>query len=331
MRGMKNLIWISLGAILVIAMADASKASPEIKLYTNPWLNVADPGETFDIYVTASGLSANWWENLFLAEFYMSFNATVLAVKDDLEGINPGDVEPYLERIFIEKVNNTEGWLQVVAGRPEGITEGLSGTVQIAKITFLVEAEGSCDLHFYDNPDTVDIEPRLKAKGSEPLSPGVDLEYTTEDGLFSNIALPHDISVTSVTASPGTVGVGGSVSITVDVENQGTETESFSVTVYYDNTTIGTKTVTDLAAGSNTTLEFTWDTTGVALGAYTIKADATVVEGEVDTRDNVGTRLVTVEEATGLGIPLYLVALLAIVGVVAAIIVVRWVRKPKPT
>jgi len=337
MRGMKNLVWISVVAMLVMAMAGVGKASPEIVLYTDPWLSVADPGETFDVYVTASGLVDDF--PLFGAEFFMNFSATVLAVVDDpattedVEGINLGDVEPYLDHIFIEKANNDEGWLHVVMGRPVGVKEGLTGTVQIAKITFLVEAEGSCDLTFYNDPDMPGVEPRLKGLIYERGAlVHVDLvERTVEDGLFRNIPFPHDISITSVTVSPDTVGAGGSVSITVDVENQGTETESFDVTVYYDNTTIGTKTVTNLAAGANTTLEFTWDTTGVALDTYTIKANATVHPEEVDTRDNVRTRQVTVEEATGLGINLYLVAGLAIVGVVAALIVVRWVRKPKPT
>ena len=50
--------------------------------------------------------------------------------------------------------------------------------------------------------------------------------------------------------------------------------------------TIGKVTVTDLAPGENITLIFTWNTTGVPLGNYTIWAEASIVPGETDTADN---------------------------------------------
>jgi len=328
MRGMKNLVWISLVTMLVIAMAGLGEASPEIVLYVDPEITTKQSGN-FDIYVTASDVV-----DLFLAEFLLRFNSSVLAVVDDpatsdIEGVNSGDVAPYLEKIHVEMLDNTEGWVRVASGREVEVKEGLTGTVQLAKITFSVKAEGFSDLHLYGAPPVNDTQlVGLTYKYGELEN--VDLEHTKVDGLFTTELFPHDVSVISVTASPDPVGAGGSVSITVDVENQGTNTETFDVTVYYDDTAIDTESVTDLATGASTTLEFTWDTTDVALGDYTIKANATVVEGEVDTSDNVGTCVVTVEEATGLGISLYLVAGLAIVGVVAAIVVVRRVRKPKP-
>lgn len=95
----------------------------------------------------------------------------------------------------------------------------------------------------------------------------------------------HDVAVTSVSASPTSVTAGEVVIITVIVENQGTETETFDITSYYNSVAIGTQTLTGLATGATETLTFSWNTTGLE-GTYTIKAEASVVSGEEDIADN---------------------------------------------
>jgi len=175
------------------AVASVSMASPDIMVYVDP-PEVLDVGisDNFDIYVTASDVV-----DLFLVEFFMSFDPAVLNVVDDpitnqtiwppvdgiitgpIEGINPGEVAPYLACIYIEKANNDEGWLHVVAGRPIGVKKGLNGTVQLAKITFLVKAEGSRALHLYD------IRLKDLPKDLEHTTIPKDLEHTTKDGYFS--------------------------------------------------------------------------------------------------------------------------------------------------
>jgi len=115
---------------------------------------------------------------------------------------------------------------------------------------------------------------------------------------------PHDVAVTSVSPSPTTVYLRQTVTITVIVQNQGTNPETFSVTAYCDNTLIGTQSVTNLIAGTGTTLTFNWNTTGFTLGTYTIKANATIVPGETDTADNTkidGTVTVKVTDANNDG------------------------------
>lgn len=101
----------------------------------------------------------------------------------------------------------------------------------------------------------------------------------------------HDIAVTSVMRFKTVVGQGYCLSINVTVENQGYFTESFNVSVFYDNTIIilpdgKNHTTTTLPSGNSTTLTFTWNTTGVAKGNYTITAEAIQVPGETDTTDN---------------------------------------------
>ncbi len=98
----------------------------------------------------------------------------------------------------------------------------------------------------------------------------------------------HDIAVISVTPYPTKVGLGELVNVTVIIENQGTENENFTVTVYYDNTTIETQNVTNSAPNTSTPLTFVWNTTGITAGTYSINATASAVPGETepDTADN---------------------------------------------
>jgi len=96
----------------------------------------------------------------------------------------------------------------------------------------------------------------------------------------------HDIAITNVTPSKTVVAQGYSLFINVTVKNQGDYAETFDVTAYYDTTAIGTKLVTSLAPYAETTLTFSWDTTGIAGGYYTISAQASTVPGETDTEDN---------------------------------------------
>jgi len=98
--------------------------------------------------------------------------------------------------------------------------------------------------------------------------------------------VPHDVAIVSVTPSPTKVNPGQLVNITVVAENQGSATETFNVTAYYDNNSIGKKTVSSLAAGARTSITFSWSSTGIAEGKYVIKAVADVVPGEVDIADN---------------------------------------------
>ena len=70
--------------------------------------------------------------------------------------------------------------------------------------------------------------------------------------------------------------------------------------------TIGTGTVTGMPSGSSTPLFFTWNTTGIAYGNYTISAYALPVPGETDTADNSltdGLVLITKVGDLGVGVP----------------------------
>jgi len=95
----------------------------------------------------------------------------------------------------------------------------------------------------------------------------------------------HDVAVTNVTPSKTVVGHGFSMNINVTAANQGDFTETSNVTVYA-NTTIILQTEVTLTSGTSTTITFTWNTSDLAKGNYTISAYAWSVPNETYTTDN---------------------------------------------
>lgn len=96
----------------------------------------------------------------------------------------------------------------------------------------------------------------------------------------------HDVAVRDVMTLKTVLGAGYSVAINVTAVNQGDFTETFDVTLYANTTAICTQTVNDIHEGTSTILVFTWDTTGLIYGSYTISAVADVIPGETHASDN---------------------------------------------
>ena len=96
----------------------------------------------------------------------------------------------------------------------------------------------------------------------------------------------RDVAVVNVTPSTESVEVGQPVDIAVLVQNEGMENEVFDVTAYYDSILIGTLPVA-LTSHSYLTLNFTFDTSTVNPGNYTITVSVSSVVNEADLTDNV--------------------------------------------
>jgi outer membrane protein assembly factor BamB/pectate lyase len=162
----------------------------------------------------------------------------------------------------------------------------------------------------------------------------VSLTVTDAKGAVSTITnkVPvwhiYDISILSIAASPTTVKVGESVNIAVVAKNNGTKTESFNVTAYYDSIIIDTK-IVSLAPKENATLSFTWDTTNASVGNWTIKAVASALPRETNTADNEYTTTVVVIEPQNTWI-IYAVIGTVTAAAVAILIYVLKIRKPHP-
>jgi len=112
-----------------------------------------------------------------------------------------------------------------------------------------------------------------------------DNSYTDGTVTVTSLAV-HDIAITSVTATPTSVFVGQNMTIKTTVWNFGIVTETFNVTAYYDENVIETRNIT-LADGASNTLTFAWNTTGVAFGTYTIKANTTLIPQDINQTNNV--------------------------------------------
>ena len=92
----------------------------------------------------------------------------------------------------------------------------------------------------------------------------------------------HDVVVSGMSAS-ATVTQGASLPFSVVVLNNGTVAETLVVVNATANgTLIEQQTVPSLGAGSNQTLSFSWNTTGVSVGNYMVTATVTPVANQTD-------------------------------------------------
>jgi len=131
-----------LAFLLGLAVVGTGKASPALTFGCDPDVTIGiAPGDPFTIYLTAFDVT-----DLFLAEYSLSFDPAIISTT--VADIDTGDVAPYLEFLMIESV--VGGEIHIVAGRPIGVKEGLSGNVQTVKITFTVLAEGNSGLYLDD-------------------------------------------------------------------------------------------------------------------------------------------------------------------------------------
>ncbi len=105
--------------------------------------------------------------------------------------------------------------------------------------------------------------------------------------VYFTVVPVHDVAVVNVSLPYDNLFSGEVVNVNVTVRNKGSVPESFNVTVYYNDTIVETERVGNLTEGSDAALTIRWNTTGLPLGIYIIKAEASVVEGEVNNEDNV--------------------------------------------
>lgn len=96
----------------------------------------------------------------------------------------------------------------------------------------------------------------------------------------------HDVAVKEVTTDTTIAAIGDVVNFAVKVENKGFQNATFSVTLYRNDTAIQTINYIDLNPASLNITEYSWNTTGVFPGDYTIKAVADTVYGELSIDDN---------------------------------------------
>ena len=93
---------------------------------------------------------------------------------------------------------------------------------------------------------------------------------------------PYAVAITAVEVASATAIQGETVEVEVTVENQGTSDANAKITLLYvpaeGEPGIAAKKTVAIAAGATETVTLSWDTSGTTLGAYTIRARATLVE-----------------------------------------------------
>jgi parallel beta-helix repeat protein len=114
----------------------------------------------------------------------------------------------------------------------------------------------------------------------------IDIEDNTFIGGTLSIKLWPNIAITEAALSKTVVGQGHVVDIDVTIENQGSDEATFNVSLYWNDTIIGTFTNITLTGLNSLTISFTWNTSGWTKGVYIISAHASLVPGETNTDDN---------------------------------------------
>ena len=99
----------------------------------------------------------------------------------------------------------------------------------------------------------------------------------------------HDVAVTGISTSRSFAysGVAANpVQVNVTAANLGSQGESFWVAALANSTLIGNITVTNLGAGQNQIVSFSWPTSTLTRGIYNMIVKAQVVNGETATSNN---------------------------------------------
>ncbi|MGA2767438.1 MAG: CARDB domain-containing protein [Candidatus Bathyarchaeia archaeon] len=130
---------------------------------------------------------------------------------------------------------------------------------------------------------TAAIYDKLPENGGVLYSPAISTTFE----IVEKRVITIDVAVVAVISSKTVVQSGETVQIMVVVRNNGEEAESFNVTLYYDDTVIDKKLVTELPPSAEQQMFLEWNTTGVPLGSYVIKAVADAVKGETNVDNNI--------------------------------------------
>jgi hypothetical protein len=276
---------LTVGGVLNLGTVGVSAVEPG-HIYISPaYVNVAGCSEigsnyTFSICSNYTGIDVIGYA------FKLTYDPSVL------HGVNVTNGDVITEAVNTTLWNstgfdNTKGELGLTGANffylnPPPST--VNGTGILANVTFTVVGCGISNIDFVDDDET-------KLIGWDGSDEYIIIDrYLPEIGrlvgaVFDHSA-SHDVAIIDVSLNQTVVVQGSDVGIDVTAENQGGFTESFTVTVYRDATAIQALPVTDLAAGNDTTLTFTWDTTGIPLDSYVISANASIVAEETDTADN---------------------------------------------
>lgn len=114
-----------------------------------------------------------------------------------------------------------------------------------------------------------------------------DISYITAMSVGYVPSLAYDIAVTGI--SPSAAIQNTTVPVVVTVTNKTSVPETFTLTLsnLTSSALIGTQLVTAMAGNTASNFTVSWNTTGLALGGYNLRAIVSAVAGETNTADNI--------------------------------------------
>jgi hypothetical protein len=161
-----------------------------------------------------------------------------------------------------------------------------SSLVPIQKTTvYLLPPGEERILIFQWNTSNIEEGNHTLSAYAEPV-PG---ETYVEDNWFIDGTVEvftHDIAVVFLSCEPTDVKAGENTTIEITVLNLGSTSETFNLTALYDSNVIRVIHVESLASHASRTITVEWNTTNVRPGIYTLSADASIVEGEMNIENN---------------------------------------------
>jgi hypothetical protein len=275
----KPVLFISLLIFLIASHAYIIKVdAQQTTVYVDPdritGLNV---GETFTIEIKIRNVTdLRGWEIEILYKSSI-LNASAIPQADPhmcpfFNEKVPGASQVTGIHSYTDNYNATHGQIIVYCGLPANFSASGSGV--LLWVNFTAVGYGDSLIHI-----------KSPFEGGTMLfdSNTNSIPHLTSDGIV-HVGL-RDVSITKIEA-PISIPANSIVKINVTAENQGEVPETFDVTLYYDNNQIGATLIIDMLGGGIQILSFTWDTYGLPIGEYTLKATATTVPGEVDLSDN---------------------------------------------
>lgn len=236
------------------------------KLYVDPQLifdPTLSPGSELSIDIRMQNVI-----DLYSYQFNLTYNTEVLTCLGALIRTFNNETNFDLQ----QQIEDPDGyvWINVTYYPPAEPITITNATV--TTIYFQIQSFGSSHLNL--------THTKMYNRYGDPIS--------HEIGNGRIITVIRDVAIISVELSRYAVYAGWTVNITVVATNLGNLTETFNVTVYYNDTvTIGTQEVVALDPGENCTAPFLWNTTGLQpCDNYTITAQASEVPYEIDTGNN---------------------------------------------
>lgn len=183
----KEFLLLFLSTIIFVTMfaTRPTQAQPPTEIGTNPTPCTAPVGTRFNVNITIVCEEVE----LFVWQFNMTFNPTVLAVVNVTEGPFLHEASGYPTMWAPPQINNETGW--VGAGCTLKTTGGgfppfgAIGSGEIANITFYVKAEGKSDLHFTGVFPGEPAKQQTFLRNWDPIGKVlIEILFTPKDGFF---------------------------------------------------------------------------------------------------------------------------------------------------